>query len=106
MAIQKVTSLDEYRKIAKDNQSIIIMFTAEWCGPCKVAYPRFQKKSDEFKNTTFISADVDHAQDLSTEFGIKAMPTFIAIENGEKKETLIGGDLRNVIPFLERYAKL
>ncbi|CCU78764.1 trx-h1/thioredoxin-1 [Blumeria hordei DH14] len=99
MVVHTVTSLDEYRKLAKKHEKIIIKFTAEWCGPCRMIAPIFESLSDEAKDIHFISVDVDNSSDISSEFGIKAMPTFVFIRFEDKINEFRGADRNKLTDF-------
>ncbi|CAD6502492.1 BgTH12-05084 [Blumeria graminis f. sp. triticale] len=104
MVVNTVTSLDEYRKLTKNHEHIIIRFTAEWCGPCRMIAPDFESLSNDYKDIHFISVDVDNSPELSTEFGVKAMPTFVSIKNGEKHNEFRGADrekLKHLVKSLQ-----
>jgi thioredoxin-like negative regulator of GroEL len=60
------------------NKTVVVDFTATWCGPCKKIAPVLHglasKHSDTFRVFT---ADVDVAVDLVRHFKVSSMPTFI-----------------------------
>jgi thioredoxin 1 len=59
-------------------KTVVVDFTATWCGPCKKIAPVLQdlaaKNSDDFN---VFKADVDVAVDLVSHFKVSSMPTFI-----------------------------
>jgi thioredoxin 1 len=63
-------------------ESVIIDFSAIWCGPCKVLNPIL----DEISTTTNIKVfkiDVDENQQLAIEHGIRSVPTMLLYKNGQ-----------------------
>ena len=54
---------------------------ADWCGPCKIAAPKFMKLSDEWPDTIFLKVNADDCEDIAEEYDLQAMPTFIFIKN-------------------------
>lgn len=49
--------------------------------------------SDDYKDKAlFLEVNVDEAEDVATECGISAMPTFQFYVKGEKKEQLMGAN--------------
>ena len=59
---------------------MILYFTAEWCGPCKMFKPTVQAVSAEI-GVSINYIDVDQQKDLAQRYGISSVPTII-VENG------------------------
>ena len=69
----------------------VLMFSATWCGPCKQAKPLFQKLSEERSDVQFEIVDIDEQKELTEQFAIAGVPTFVILENGTESKRLIGG---------------
>ena len=67
-------------------------FYAEWCGPCKMMLPVLEKVSDEMSESgvTFVKVNADEERELSAEFGVRGIPTFVMIDEGEVKNRFSG----------------
>ncbi|KAM0189992.1 hypothetical protein ACHAPI_009759 [Fusarium lateritium] len=48
--------------------------------------------SESTESIHFIKVDVDEAEDISQEYGIRAMPTFMLFKDGEKADEVVGAD--------------
>lgn len=59
-----------------------------WCGPCKAIAPVFDKLASTVDWVTFVRFDVDKCPSIAQAKKITAMPTFLAIRNGETVETV------------------
>jgi thioredoxin 1 len=67
----------------------ILYFTAEWCNPCKRTKPIAEELSREgVVKFQFIDAD-DNAE-LCRKFEIRAIPTFILIEDNKELRRING----------------
>lgn len=53
----------------------IKVFSATWCGPCKMIKPHLEELQKEGMNIQFY--DVDENHQYAIEIGIKAVPTLI-----------------------------
>ncbi|KAG8906227.1 hypothetical protein FRC01_008089, partial [Tulasnella sp. 417] len=92
MTVTAITSLNEFNDKIKSGKPVIIDFWATWCGPCRVISPVLDQLSDksEYTGIEFYKVDVDDQEQISQEVGIKAMPTFILYQNGDKVTELVG----------------
>jgi thioredoxin 1 len=72
------------------NGMAIIDFYAEWCAPCKIMKPVFEKASKEFKNIKFYKLDVDAHQSVAEEFGVRSIPTMLFLRDGKEVDRLLG----------------
>jgi len=63
---------------------VVGKFSATWCGPCKMVAPAISKLSLEYPDVTFIHVDEAKCRSLVERENVKAYPTFLFWENGEK----------------------
>ena len=80
----------ELKKIIKDNKKVLVDCYADWCGPCKMLGPIIDQLSTEVKDTEFYKINVDEDEEISTEYGISAIPNMLFFENGELKTQIVG----------------
>lgn len=72
------SSARRFAQIAKDVYTVFD-FWASWCGPCKVISPIFEKLSTQFPNVEFYKVNVDEAEEISQEVGVRAVRVRITI---------------------------
>ncbi|KAG8068313.1 hypothetical protein GUJ93_ZPchr0005g15085 [Zizania palustris] len=85
-------------EVAKLDKTVVVKFSATWCGPCRNAAPVYSELSLKHPEIVFVSVDVDEMPDLVTQFDICATPTFIFMKGEEEIDKLVGGnheDLEN-----------
>ena len=78
----------------------VIDFYAEWCGPCKTVAPKFEELSKKFTNVSFKKVNVDEYQEISSEFNIKLLPTFVVLQNDVEVLRVTGTDLSQIEDLL------
>ncbi len=84
---------------------VVVDFFATWCGPCKHIAPKFEELSKVYPSFTFLKVDVDESAELAETFNIRAMPTFVFLQNGSVVKTIEGADLRSIGETLEKLAQ-
>lgn len=88
--VKIIKVLSEFNDIIAKNKYVIVDFFADWCGPCRVIAPLFEKLSTEHPDIVCLKVNVDEAQDICEKMAISAMPTFKAFKDGSNVNTLTG----------------
>ena len=73
--------LEEFTKVLKEYENVFILFSAEWCGPCKRVKPFVMENKLKNKNINFIILDIGENEELAMYFKIKSIPTMILFQN-------------------------
>lgn len=69
----------------------IIDFFATWCGPCKAISPVLDELAKEYAGKLYIyKVDIDQESDLTANFGINSVPTFLFIPMNENPQMAVG----------------
>lgn len=67
------------------NGRTVCMFTAVWCGPCRLMYPRLDSVAKQLgKGYRFIKVDIDHCPTIAREYECMTIPVIILFENGKE----------------------
>ncbi|XRA97329.1 thioredoxin [Pycnococcus provasolii] len=88
---------------APADRLVIVDFYTDWCGPCKVLYPKYEALATETPNTTFLrfNCNADN-KEKAKEVGIKVAPTFMFYKNGEKLGEVRGAKWDDVLAELAK----
>ncbi|CAK9206297.1 unnamed protein product [Sphagnum troendelagicum] len=96
------SKIDEAQSTGK---VVVVDFTATWCGPCRLMSPIFTELSKKYPSLIFLKVDVDEVPDVTSEWEIRAMPTFLFIKDGKQIDKIVGANKdeleKKVHTFLE-----
>jgi thiol-disulfide isomerase/thioredoxin len=85
----------------KQNETVVLKFTATWCMPCKAIAPTYAELASQYA-AHFLEVDVDEYDELAAQYKIAVMPTF-CIVTGETVETMTGSNPANLTTFVDRH---
>ncbi|MBN2412222.1 thioredoxin [candidate division KSB1 bacterium] len=67
--------MNELENTLENNEIVLIDFWAEWCGPCRIFGPTFEKVSEKHPDIAFTKVNTEKEQELAAAFGIQSIPT-------------------------------
>jgi thioredoxin 1 len=82
---------------------MILYFTAEWCGPCKQTKPIVEELNREQIMAKFFIIDVDSEIEMTQDFGVRSIPTFIVMKDNKEVHRVTGAQTRQQLEELIRY---
>ncbi len=77
-------------EVLRSEQTVLLDFWADWCGPCRMLAPVIAELANEHPEIKVGKVNVDEQVGLATKFGIVSIPTIVVMKNGVIIETAIG----------------
>jgi thioredoxin 1 len=71
---------ETFESTLKDSNIMLVDWWAEWCGPCKMFGPTYEKASDAHPDIVFAKVDTEANQQLAGSAGIQSIPTLMVFK--------------------------
>lgn len=91
MSVLKISEDNFEDEVMKSEQTVIIDFYADWCGPCQMMSPIIDKIAEELSGQVKVGkVNTDDNFELAKRFNIMSIPTIMIFKNGNLQNTFIG----------------
>jgi thioredoxin 1 len=86
----EISSVDLQQKI-NNGEKLIVEFWAEWCGPCKMMKPIFERvASTNTSEVQMYTMNIDNNREVAVTLGIRSIPTIKIFNSGQIVQTQVG----------------
>lgn len=76
-------SKDNLIEVVAENKTVIVQYTATWCGNCRIMKPKFKKLSSENEGVIFVIVDAEKFPESRTLADVSNLPTFATFVDGD-----------------------
>lgn len=73
---------DTLHDVVKQNNKVVVQYSASWCGNCRIMKPKFKKLASENETLTFVLVDAENAPESRKLANVSNLPTFATFLNG------------------------
>ncbi|HTS68356.1 MAG TPA: thioredoxin [Terriglobia bacterium] len=81
----------DWQGIETSSKPVFLDFWAEWCGPCKMLGPTFDRLAEKYgSQVTFAKVNVDELPEIANKFAVRSIPTLVLLQGGAVVEKLVG----------------
>jgi thioredoxin 1 len=76
---------EQLNEAINNNKMSLILFSADWCGPCKILKPILEKIEEAFSEShDFIKVDISEVEETTKKFNIRNIPTCVLTKAGKE----------------------
>ncbi len=91
MSVLHLSSNNFTKEVLEAEQTVLVDFYADWCGPCKMMTPVVEKIEQDLAGQVKVcKINIDQASDIAAKYGVMSIPTFIVFKQGQPIKTTVG----------------
>lgn len=88
---EEVTDATFEADVINSDKPVILDFWAEWCGPCRAISPILEQLAEDYGDKLkVLKMNIDDNPQTPGKYGVRAIPTVLAFQNGEVVEQVTG----------------
>jgi len=73
---------DNLAEIVAQNHTVLVQYSAGWCGNCRLMKPKFKRFSGEQPNAVFVMVDAEKFPASRKLASVNNLPTFASFKDG------------------------
>ncbi len=93
---------ESFGEIIRGNTPVLVDFTAQWCGPCRMMKPILEQLHQRMgEKLRIIKIDIDQSPSAAQAFNVQGVPTLLLFHQGKQvwrqSGVLQAGQLEKII---------
>lgn len=90
MSLLNINTDNFEEEVLGAEQTVVLDFWAEWCGPCMMLAPLLHEFAEENADITVGKVNVDEEPALAQAYGVSSIPTLVVIKGGKEVNRSVG----------------
>lgn len=87
---------------AAGDKLVVLDLYTQWCGPCKMLYPKIVELSGKYTDVVFLKLDCNQDNKaLAKKLGVKVVPTFKLFKNRQEIAEVKGAKFDELVQSIE-----
>ena len=106
MEVTKDDYDDVVAQAGKDGIVLIVDLFTDWCGPCKLIYPKLCELAEEMDGKArIVKFNInEYNKEFAKGLGVKVAPTFYVYKGGERVAEMTGAKIEPLRELIEEHA--
>lgn len=84
-----VESVRTFERLLATEETVMIDFHADWCGPCQMMADTVEELAGEV-DTAILKINVEELPQIAARYEVQSIPSFVVIDGGEPTARLVG----------------
>ena len=97
----KELTTSDYDYLTLNAEKCVIIFTASWCGPCKMVKPKIPAIAKEYKVTAFWM-DIEKNMEITQQHNIQAVPFIMTMRNGTVIDSIATNNVQKITELISK----
>ncbi|MBO0798798.1 MAG: thioredoxin [Blastocatellia bacterium] len=89
--VSEVNDANFEQEVLNSPRPVLVDFWAAWCAPCRMIAPTVESLAEKFQGKArVVKLNVDDNVVVSSNYGIKGIPTLVLFRDGKEAERVVG----------------